>query len=108
MQTLDQNLTDLVRRNVISPAKRAARPRSPKTSPAEDRAPSAMEHPVTDSPGAVREPQGAAAGRALESGLLFTTAFADLGAGCHADDALERAQRGAGRPNPWPPSAARS
>lgn len=38
-----------------------------------------MEHPVTDSPGAVREPQGAAAGRAPASNLLFTTAFADLG-----------------------------
>jgi twitching motility protein PilT len=32
MQTLDQNLTDLVRRNIISPPKRAARPRFPKTS----------------------------------------------------------------------------
>jgi twitching motility protein PilT len=35
MQTLDQNLTDLVRRNIISPAEARARPRSPKTSLAE-------------------------------------------------------------------------
>jgi twitching motility protein PilT len=34
MQTLDQNLTDLVRAMSSAPPKRAARPRSPKTSPA--------------------------------------------------------------------------
>jgi Tfp pilus assembly ATPase PilU len=32
MQTLDQNLADLVRRNVISPAEARARPRSRRTS----------------------------------------------------------------------------
>jgi twitching motility protein PilT len=33
MQTLDQNLTDLVKRNIISAAKPAAKPRFPENFP---------------------------------------------------------------------------
>jgi len=39
MQTLDQNLQELVRRNVISSARRAARPRTRTTSQADVRRP---------------------------------------------------------------------
>jgi twitching motility protein PilT len=82
MQTLDQNLTDLVRRNIISRPKRAARPRSPRTSRAD--LPAVRSQQLSSKRGKVHERHTRIAAAKLppeerkEAGesVFFSTAFA--------------------------------
>jgi twitching motility protein PilT len=79
MQTLDQNLTDLVKRNIISRPKPAARPRFPRTSPADASTADTGRPPRPGAPDVKRHfrfaqvPTGEAAGRTRRRVTLFST-----------------------------------